>query len=206
MHFACEFSPFRIQILTWTQPWVCILQSADKQGNFTFMRRAQNADTHALQQHRLSQNSSPSSAPVLYWLSHPTCILRLKAKNIDFHTGKSVQNPATLFRHFQLQMSRNEQHFFATFRRTLIIRNLTYIYCNLTTCIEVTEVIKGRYSHRLPRPQIERKQFAAYLHRRKVRRCIFSNRTRLLCNSQEPQSSFSLSEVSYVLCLFYFEP
>ena len=27
--------------------------------HFTFMRRAQNADTHALKQHRLSQNISP---------------------------------------------------------------------------------------------------------------------------------------------------
>ena len=37
------------------------LQSAHKQGNpsFHFMRRAQNADTHAHKQHRLSQNISP---------------------------------------------------------------------------------------------------------------------------------------------------
>ena len=37
------------------------LQSAHKQGNphFTFMRRAQNADTHALKQPRLSQNILP---------------------------------------------------------------------------------------------------------------------------------------------------
>ena len=37
------------------------LQSAHKQGNphFTVMRRAQNADTHALKQHRQSQNISP---------------------------------------------------------------------------------------------------------------------------------------------------
>ena len=40
---------------------ISILQSADKQGNphFTFMRQARNADTHALKQHRLSQNISP---------------------------------------------------------------------------------------------------------------------------------------------------
>ena len=37
-----------------------ISQSADKQGtlHLTFMRRAQNADTHALKQHRPSQNIS----------------------------------------------------------------------------------------------------------------------------------------------------
>ena len=40
---------------------ISILQSAHKQGNpsFTFMRRAQNADTHALKQPRLFQNISP---------------------------------------------------------------------------------------------------------------------------------------------------
>ena len=40
---------------------VSILQSAHKQSNphFTFMRRAQNADTHALKQPRLAQNIFP---------------------------------------------------------------------------------------------------------------------------------------------------
>ena len=39
---------------------ITILQSAHKQGNphLTFMRRAQNADIHALKQPRLSQNIS----------------------------------------------------------------------------------------------------------------------------------------------------
>ena len=39
---------------------ISIVQSADKQDIYlTFMRWAQNADTHALRQHRLSQNISP---------------------------------------------------------------------------------------------------------------------------------------------------
>ena len=40
---------------------ISILQSAHKQGNphFTFMRQAQNADTYALKQLRLSQYMSP---------------------------------------------------------------------------------------------------------------------------------------------------
>ena len=56
---------------------VSILQSADQQGNphFTFIRRAQNADTHALKQFHLS-------ASVFYWLLHLICILSLKAKNM----------------------------------------------------------------------------------------------------------------------------
>ena len=48
--------------------------------HFAFMRRAQNADTHALKQPRLSQNIS-RLLQFFYWLSHLTCISRLKAKN-----------------------------------------------------------------------------------------------------------------------------
>ena len=50
-----------------------ILQSAHKQGNphFTFMPRAQNADTHALKQLRLSQNISPVSVSYTH-LTLPT--------------------------------------------------------------------------------------------------------------------------------------
>ncbi len=76
--------------------------------HFTFMRRAQNADTHALKQHRLSQNIS-LSAPVLYWLSHLTCILSLKAKN---------ERKTFIFT--QLKISRYNPLFFAIFRRILI--------------------------------------------------------------------------------------
>ena len=76
--------------------------------HFTFMRRDQNADTYALKQHRLSQNIS-LSAPVLYWLSHLTCISSLKAKN---------ERKTFIFT--QLKISRYNQHFFAIFRRFLI--------------------------------------------------------------------------------------
>ena len=80
------------------------------------MRRAQNADTHAHKQHRLSQNIS-LSAPVLYWLSHLTCISSLKAKN---------ERETFIFT--QLKISRYNPHFFAIFRRI----DLRPIYCSLT--------------------------------------------------------------------------
>ena len=38
---------------------ISILQSAHKQGNPSFRFQAQNADSHALKQHRLSQNIFP---------------------------------------------------------------------------------------------------------------------------------------------------
>ena len=67
---------------------------------FTSMRRVQNADTHALKQHRLSQNSFPLSS------SFPLVIAsdmqlepesEKRVKNVDFHTAKNVQKQATLF-------------------------------------------------------------------------------------------------------------
>ena len=79
------------------------------------MCRAQNADTHALKQHRLSQIFS-LSAPVLCWLSHRTCISSLKAKN----------ERKTLI-HTQLIISRYNQYFFAIFRPILINWPLTYL-------------------------------------------------------------------------------
>ena len=54
---------------------------------FTFMRRAQNADTHALKQHRLSQNISPvCSSFVLVIASdmHLEPESEKPAKNVDF--------------------------------------------------------------------------------------------------------------------------
>ena len=73
--------------------------------HFTFMRRAQNADTHALKQHRLSPKYFPPSAPVLYWLSHLTCISSLKAKD----------ERKTLI-YTQLKIFRYKQHLFAILR------------------------------------------------------------------------------------------
>ena len=64
------------------------------------MRRAQNADTHALKQPRPSQNISPvCSSFVLVIASdmHLEPESEKRAKNVNFHTAKSVQIQATLF-------------------------------------------------------------------------------------------------------------
>ena len=71
--------------------------------HFTFMRRAQNADTHALKQHRLSQNISPvCSSFVLVIASdmHLEPESEKRAKNVNFHTAKNSQIQSTLFRYF----------------------------------------------------------------------------------------------------------
>ena len=86
------------------------------------MRRAQNADTHVLKQHRLSQNML-LSAPVLYWLSHLTCISSLKAKN---------ERKTFIFT--QLKISRYNTHFFAIFRGL----DLRPTYCSLICVASVT--------------------------------------------------------------------
>ena len=80
------------------------------------MRRAQNTDTHAHKQHRLSQNIF-LSAPVLYWLSHLTCISSLKAKNAHFHTTKNIQIQST---------------FFSLFLDEFLENDLRPIYCSRT--------------------------------------------------------------------------
>ena len=84
---------------------ISILQSAHKQvtPHFTFMRRAQNADTHALKQHRLSQNIFPvCSSFVLVIASdmHLEPESEKRAKNVHFHTTKNIQIQSTLFRYF----------------------------------------------------------------------------------------------------------
>ena len=67
------------------------------------MRRAQNADTHALKQPWQSQNIPPvCSSFVLVFASdmqlEPESEKR--AKNVDFQTAKNIQIQATLFRYF----------------------------------------------------------------------------------------------------------
>ena len=70
--------------------------------HFTFMRRAQNADTHAHKQHRLPLNIFPvGSSFVLVVASdmhHLTCISSMKAKNVHFYTTKNIQIQSTHFR------------------------------------------------------------------------------------------------------------
>ena len=67
------------------------------------MRRAQNADTHALKQHRLSQNISRVCSSFVLVIASD---MRLEsesekeAKNVDFHTAKNIQIQATLFVYF----------------------------------------------------------------------------------------------------------
>ena len=70
--------------------------------HFTFMRRAQNADTHAHKQHRLSQNISPvCSSFVLVIASdmHLEPESEKRANNVNFHTTKNIQIHSTLFRY-----------------------------------------------------------------------------------------------------------
>ena len=67
------------------------------------MRRAKNADTHALKQHRLSQNISPvCSSFVLIITSdmHLESESEKRVKNVDFHTAKDVQIQGTFVRYF----------------------------------------------------------------------------------------------------------
>ena len=70
--------------------------------HFIFMRLAQNANTHALKQPRLSQNiSSVCSSFVLVIASdrHLEPESEKRAKNVYFHTTKDIQIQSTLFRY-----------------------------------------------------------------------------------------------------------
>ena len=90
------------------------------------MRRVQNADTHALKQHRLSQNISPVSAPVLYWLPYLTHISSLKAKNVDLHTAKNIQI---------------QPIFFPLFLDELLETDLRPIYCCLNVDSSLVKIV-----------------------------------------------------------------
>ena len=80
------------------------------------MRWAQNADTHALKQHRLSQNISPvcsSSVLVIASDMHLEPESEKRAKNVDFHTAKKI--------------SQYKQYFSAIFRPILVNGPPTYL-------------------------------------------------------------------------------
>ena len=67
------------------------------------MRRAQNADTHPLKQHRLSQSIFPVCSSFVLAIAsdmHPESESERRAKNVDLHTAKNVQIQPTLFRYF----------------------------------------------------------------------------------------------------------
>ena len=67
------------------------------------MRRAQNADTHAHKQHRLSQNIFPvgsSFVLVIAYDMHLEPESEKRAEIVHFHTTKTIQIQSTLFRYF----------------------------------------------------------------------------------------------------------
>ena len=67
------------------------------------MRRAQNLDTHALKQPRLSKNISPvgsSFALVIASDMHLELESEKRAKNVDLHADNNIQIQPTLFRYF----------------------------------------------------------------------------------------------------------
>ena len=65
--------------------------------HLTFMRRAQNIDTHVLKQHRLSKNISPVCSSFVLVIASD---MHLESESADFHTAKNVQIQATLLRYF----------------------------------------------------------------------------------------------------------
>ena len=67
------------------------------------MRRAQNADTHALKQPRLSQNIVPVCSSFVLAIAsdmHLEPESEKRAENVDFYAVKNIQIEATLFRYF----------------------------------------------------------------------------------------------------------
>ena len=67
--------------------------------HFTFMRRAQNADTHAHKQ----QNIFPVCCSFVLIIAsdmHLEPESEKRAKNVHFHTTKNIQIQSTLFRYY----------------------------------------------------------------------------------------------------------
>ena len=85
--------------------WVFYYQHMNKlTPHFTFMRRAQKADAHALKQHRLSQDISPfCTSFVLAIVSdmHLESESEKRAKKKNCHTAKNIHIQPTLFRYFE---------------------------------------------------------------------------------------------------------
>ena len=70
--------------------------------HFTFMRQAQNADTHALKQQRLPQNIFPVCSTFVLVIASDMNLepqSEKRAKNVHFHTTKNIQIQSTLFRY-----------------------------------------------------------------------------------------------------------
>ena len=85
---------------------IFFLQSAHKQVNplFHFHAPGTHAETHAIKQHRLSQNIFPvGSSFVLVIASdmHLEPESEKRAKIFHFHTTKNIQIQSTLFRYFR---------------------------------------------------------------------------------------------------------
>ena len=64
------------------------------------MRRAQNADPHALKQHRLSQNISPVCSSFVLVIASDMYLeseSEKRAKNVDFRTAKKYLDTTNTF-------------------------------------------------------------------------------------------------------------
>ena len=75
--------------------------------HFAFIRRAQNADTRALKQPRLSQNIPPvcfSFVLVIASDMHLEYESEKRAKNVDLHTAKNIQIQTTFLSLFFRQI------------------------------------------------------------------------------------------------------
>ena len=81
-----------------TVPCKMVLARPDEQETWPY--RAQNADTHALKEHRLSQNIFPVCSSFVLVIA-PDMHLEPEsdkwATNVDFHTAKNIQIQPTLF-------------------------------------------------------------------------------------------------------------